>query len=75
MRNGVIFCTSLGNENNPISSARISSIYNNALYIKSPYIYGDSDYYTLLKNEAIESNKTLILPNDNGELVYHSDNQ
>lgn len=75
MRNGVIFCTSLGNENNPISSARISSIYNNALYIKSPYIYGDSNYYTLLKNEAIESNKTLILPNDNGELVYHSDNQ
>lgn len=44
------------------------------LYIKNPYVYNvNGTYYNLLTSTAT-ANRTLILPDDNGELVYHANN-
>lgn len=43
------------------------------LYVRNPYIYNSAGtFYNLLTSNATSSNKTLILPDANGELVYHT---
>ena len=44
------------------------------LYVKNPYIHSTYNYYHLLTSKAETENYTLILPNANGKLIYHTEN-